>query len=204
MSERKKTVILALCLLLIIEAGFCVWEYIIRPKANLCDNPYGITIHCKDEDLLQECLSEMDKLPPSLLERFKQEKWALFVGDGYLKDVRMQFNNGKIMGMTRTACKEILVSSPEEIAHEFGHFLYITLDAPNACMKRMPPLPICPLISRQTPPSILPKALLTTLTALMYSTESKRRRHILRIYSEMAGYWYECSHYLSEKRSARK
>lgn len=132
MSERKKTVILALCLLLIIEAGFCVWEYIIRPKANLCDNPYGITIHCKDEDLLQECLSEMDKLPPSLLERFKQEKWALFVGDGYRKDVRIQFNNGKIMGMTRTACKEILVSSPEEIAHEFGHFLYITLDAPNA------------------------------------------------------------------------
>lgn len=132
MSERKKTVILVLCLLLIIEAGFCVWEYIIRPKANLCDNPYGIKIHCKDEDLLQECLSEMDKLPPSLLERFKQEKWALFVGDGYLKDVRMQFNNGKIMGMTRTACKEILVSSPEEIAHEFGHFLYITLDAPNA------------------------------------------------------------------------
>lgn len=120
MSERKKTVILVLCLLLIIEAGFCVWEYIIRPKANLCDNPYGITIHCKD------------KLPPSLLERFKQKKWALFVGDGYLKDVRMQFNNDKIMGMTRTACNEILVSSPEEIAHEFGHFLYITLDAPNA------------------------------------------------------------------------
>ena len=63
MSTKKKTVLLALAILLVIEICFAVWEYILRPNANLCENPYGITIHCKDEALLQECVTELDKLP---------------------------------------------------------------------------------------------------------------------------------------------
>ena len=132
MSKSKTTFILALCILIVIEAGFFVWEYILRPSANLCDNPYGITIHCKDEDLLQECLVEMDKLPKHLLLQFKRDGWSLFVGDGYLKDVRMQFSDDRIMGMTRTVCKEVLVSGADEIAHEFGHYLYTALNEPSA------------------------------------------------------------------------
>lgn len=131
MSTKKKTVLLALAILLVIEICFAVWEYILRPNANLCENPYGITIHCKDEALLQECVTELDKLPDGLMERFKEDGWALWIGDSYLADVRRAYRNEEIMGMTRPVGKEILVSGADQIAHEFGHFVYTVLGEPE-------------------------------------------------------------------------
>lgn len=102
------------------------------PAADLCENPYGIRIHCEDELLLPGCFSELDKLPGSILTRFKEEGWELYVGTQYVAGVRAEYNNERITGMTRPRYKSILVSSGKEVFHEFGHFLYIELGEPDS------------------------------------------------------------------------
>lgn len=129
-TNRKTTIAWAIGVLVVIEACFCMWEFVIRPRTDLCDNHYGITVHCKSEGLLCESEQELDKLPDRLLAAFEQEGWSLWIGDDYLRGEQTLIDS-HISGATHPTRKEVLVSGAGEILHEFGHFLYLRLGEPE-------------------------------------------------------------------------
>lgn len=74
------------------------------------------------DGITDEYLSEIGKVPNSILVRFISDGWSFDVNQKYLED-RSIGRKAKIAGITNYQSKTIIVGSTSAVLHEFGHFL---------------------------------------------------------------------------------
>ena len=102
--------------------------YNLLTTAKTIDPPKSpIIIETEEENVnLNDFLLELQKIPPILLKLFNNQGWKCIIGNTEIR--KAGFKVG--IGMTDFTKKIIVVTEPDAILHEFGHFYYKYLNYP--------------------------------------------------------------------------